>query len=268
MLLKQYKYFLFDLDRTLWDFDLNSKNAIFKLLDKYNICSTLGIKPYNDNGSVNEIFFERYETINQELWNKYESNIISKETLRIDRFANTFKSFGPSFKNLIDKKESFHQFCSDFSDEYLENMVLEKRLIPGTKKVLRAIKKNNGFVAILSNGFKEVQYRKLKRPGLMPYIDTIVISEEIGIHKPNPLIYKKAIENLLYIEKKSSNNNIIITENDITEAKKSAIMIGDDFPKDIEGAQVYGIDQFYYNRYAKPCYGAPTYESNRLEEIL
>ena len=45
-------------------------------------------------------------------------------------------------------------------------------------------------------------------------------------------------------------------------------MVGDDFPNDIEGAQIFGIDQFYYNPYNKPCDGGPTYHSSDLKDLL
>ena len=45
-------------------------------------------------------------------------------------------------------------------------------------------------------------------------------------------------------------------------------MVGDDFTNDIEGAQIYGIDQFYYNPYHKPCDGGPTYESDNLIDLI
>ncbi len=50
--------------------------------------------------------------------------------------------------------------------------------------------------------------------------------------------------------------------------KSQALMIGDDFTNDIEGAQVFGIDQFYYNPKHKPCDGGPTYESDNLLELI
>ncbi len=58
---KDYKYILFDLDRTLWDFDANARNNIYQLLDKYNV-------PVGDKSE----FFEQYEQINHILYAGYE----------------------------------------------------------------------------------------------------------------------------------------------------------------------------------------------------
>lgn len=41
-------------------------------------------------------------------------------------------------------------------------------------------------------------------------------------------------------------------------------MVGDDFINDIEGAMIFGIDQFYYTF---QCDGYPTYDSSDLRDI-
>ena len=63
--MKQYKYFLFDLDRTLWDFDRNAKTALFKLVDSQQLGELFGV-------TDKEEFFQKYEVINQDLWRQYE----------------------------------------------------------------------------------------------------------------------------------------------------------------------------------------------------
>ena len=53
-----------------------------------------------------------------------------------------------------------------------------------------------------------------------------------------------------------------------SKIKSETLMVGDDFENDIEGAQIFGIDQFYYNPKHKPCDGGPTYESDNLIDLL
>lgn len=243
----KYRYFIFDLDRTLWDFDLNAKNAIFKLLDKYNLLSRYNIPSKED-------FFEQYEIINKRLWDLYESYKITKDYLRLKRFSDTLRLY--TADNKVDA------IGEAISNEYLDNMVMEQKLIPGTEEVLSWIKEHQGLIAIVTNGFREVQYRKLSNSGIMHYMDAIIISEEIGVHKPSPIIFKRTLESLC---KKKGNEFTKLNEK---RMKHNAIMIGDDFEKDIEGAQIYGIDQFYYNPFNKQSDGAPTYESSRLKDLI
>jgi FMN phosphatase YigB (HAD superfamily) len=76
----------------------------------------------------------------------------------------------------------------------------------------------------------------------------VFISEEVGYHKPNPRIFTAALTA-------------------INGKKKETLMVGDDFRNDIEGAQVFGIDQFYYNPHRVPCDGGPTYMGHDLRDL-
>ena len=138
-------------------------------------------------------------------------------------------------------------------------MAMETGLIPGAEEVLEAVKAKGGKIAIISNGFKGVQYRKMNTTCIHKYVDAVIVSEEVGAMKPSPIIFRKALEAICGEEEYKKSPSL---------ARSRAIMIGDDFANDIEGAQIFGIDQFYYNPYNKPCDGGPTYESNNLADLL
>ena len=254
---KHYRYFLFDLDRTLWDFDKNAKSALFKLVDSQQL-------PYYFGVTCKEEFFQRYEVINQGLWKQYERGEILKEELRCNRFEFTLKEYlkiapQDTLPAHTFTPEELHQFALDFGEKYLEFMSMETGLIPGAEKVLKYVKSQGGKVAIISNGFKGVQYRKMNTTCIHKYVDTVVVSEEAGAMKPSPIIFQKALESVCgeeYYKKAPS------------RAREEAIMVGDDFSNDIEGAQAFGIDQFYFNPYNRPCDGCATYTSCNLEDLL
>lgn len=225
---KKYRYFLFDLDRTIWNFDLNAKKNIFRLIDKYSL-------PI----SSKESFYNDYEMINHFLWNQYEKGIITKELLRSERFRQTL------LKHDIDSPV----LAKIIGEEYLDTMPNQTALMPYAAEVLAELKRAGCKIAIISNGFKEVQYKKIKNSGIEQFFDAVLISEEQGIHKPSPIIFKRALRALDGI-------------------KEEAIMTGDDFANDIEGAMIFGIDQFYYNYKNLPCEGGPTYNSDDLRDLL
>ncbi len=253
----KYRYFLFDLDRTLWDFDKNAKSALFKLVDSQQLTHLFGV---NDK----EAFFHQYEVINQGLWKQYERGEILKEELRCNRFQFTLQQIldtapAGSLPAHSFSQEELHNFSLKFGEKYLEFMSMETTLIEGAEDVLRYIKGNGGKVAIISNGFKGVQYRKLNTTPLHKYTDAVVVSEEAGAMKPSPIIFRKALEAICgeeYYKEAPS------------RARNEAIMVGDDFDNDIEGAQIFGIDQFYFNPYNKECDGGPTYSSSSLRDLL
>lgn len=225
---KKFEFILFDLDRTLWDFDTNARNNISRLLAKYN----LNVGDYS-------LFYNEYDKINHTLWSAYEKGEISKEELRGQRFYKTFLKYD------IDNIE----LSELFGIEYLDTMPDQTALMPFAYEVLSKLHEKGIKMAIISNGFKEVQYRKLNSSGIGKFFDAVIISEEVGFHKPSPLIFKKAIELL-------------------NADKSKTLMVGDDIANDIEGAQVFGISQYFYNYKEIKCESAPTYESNSLNGIL
>lgn len=255
--MKHYNYYLFDIDRTLWAFDSNSKKVIFALLDFYNLHDRLSV-------FSKEKFFRRYDSVNRTLWQQYEAGAISKEELRTERFYNTFMEYieeGADIERELSDRESLRDFSSRFSENYLYRMPFQKDLEPGAMHVLKKLKERGAKIAAVSNGFKEVQYGKLGNSGILDFIDAVIISEEAGVHKPSPLIFKIALERLCgkaAMEDKERCDYI----------KSRTIMVGDDFVNDIEGAQIYGIDQFYYNPGHRECGGGPTYESDTLLSLL
>ena len=254
---KSYRYFLFDLDRTLWDFDKNAKSALFKLVDSQKLPQLFGV-------TDKEEFFQKYEIINQGLWKQYERGEILKEELRCNRFQFTLQQLldeapKESLPAHTFTLEQLHNFALEFGEKYLEFMAMETGLVPGAGQVLEAVKGKGGKIAIISNGFKGVQYRKMNTTCIHKYVDAVVVSEDIGVMKPSPIIFRKALEAICGEEYYSSSP---------LKARSEAIMVGDDFDNDIEGAQIFGIDQFYYNPYGKPCDGGPTYHSSSLLDLL
>jgi len=228
--MKKYRCFLFDLDRTLWDFETNAHDAVVTLLHDFRL----------DNRIDDfERFYSLYTAHNHRLWEQYEKGLLSQSVLRSLRFQVTFEDFG------IDDAP----LAAQFGARYLEIMPNFTALMPHVKEVLEALAAKSCFMGIISNGFKQVQYTKLEQSGIRHYFQRVFISEELGIHKPHPEIFRAAVTAF--------------------NAKKSdCLMVGDDFAKDIEGAQVFGIDQFFYNYLHIPCDGGPTYESDTLLDLI
>jgi len=227
---KKYKVFLFDLDRTLWDFETNAHDAIVTLLSNFKLHTRIGDF---------EKFYRLYTAHNHRLWDEYEKGLLTQTVLRSLRFDVTLQEFGIKDSDL----------AFTFGEAYLEMVPTCTALMPHAKEVLEHLYAKGCLMAILSNGFKQVQYTKLERSGLRRYFRHIFISEEIGVHKPHPEIFRAAL-------------------NAFNAPKSDCLMVGDDFHKDIEGAQVFGIDQFFYNPHCIPCSGGPTYESPTLLSLL
>jgi len=209
---KKYKALFFDLDNTLWDFN---RNAYFALRENYF--------RFLDNTSeqVFDHFYSVYMKNNDKLWDAYRKKAIGKKELTRKRFQDTFDEFGITG---VDPDE--------FNDSYLNIMPGQKHLIENAREVLDYLFPKYKLF-IITNGFREVQFKKLENSGLMHYFSKIFISEDIKAPKPNPEIFNYAI---------SSAN----------ARKSESLMIGDDWEVDVMGAYNIGIDQVYLNREASP----------------
>jgi putative hydrolase of the HAD superfamily len=81
---------------------------------------------------------------------------------------------------------------------------------------------------IITNGFSQVQHIKLKKSKLAPFFATVTSSEEVGVKKPNPLVFTTALAKA-------------------GVPAKSSVMIGDTFDADILGAEGVGMDTIFFN---------------------
>jgi len=204
--MKKYSHLFFDLDNTLWDFDVNSYHAMFSTF------SNIGLDRKNIDFTE---FFEVYSKHNHALWLEYRNRTITKKELITERFLRTFNDLNI---NGIDPEKT--------NAVYLDFMPEQNQLKEGVLETLSELKKKKYSMFIITNGFKEVQHKKLVSSGLQPYFQKVFISEDIKIAKPGYGIFEYAV--------KSAN-----------APKTKSIMIGDDWETDIEGAANFGIDSVY-----------------------
>jgi putative hydrolase of the HAD superfamily len=204
---RKYKALFFDLDNTLWDFE---KNSFFALRETFRLYRL----NFEDNkfDQVHSVYIRH----NELLWDLYRKQEISKNELTWKRFHKTFDELGISG---IDPDE--------FNTTYLDEMPKQKFLVEGAKEMLDYLYLRYKLY-IITNGFREVQYKKLENSGLSCYFKKVFISEDIKAPKPNPEFFEYAI--------KSANAR-----------KKESLIIGDDWDVDIIGAYNFGIDQVHYS---------------------
>lgn len=207
---KKYEHIFFDLDRTLWHFDENSKQVLLQIFDQFKLVDF--IPSFN-------AFREKYIAINEELWAEYREGKILKEELRSRRFFQTFLYFGKEDEAMAEEVGFY----------YIENSPRQTLLLPYAIEVLDYLKAKYQL-HIITNGFEEVQHIKMDCSGLNGYFNQLIFSEKVGVKKPHPLIFKKAMK--------------------LAGAKPdNSLMIGDDYYADIYGAQRVGMDNVYFNFY-------------------
>ncbi len=204
MRLNNIEHVFFDLDHTLWDFEKNSELAFREIFEKQNIAIEV------------EEFLKVYSPINFKYWERYRNNTVSKENLRYGRLKDSFDSL---------KFETEDATINEIAHEYIEHLPKNNHLLEGTLDLLNLFK-GKYRLHIITNGFEEVQHKKMKSSGIHDYFETITTSEEAGVKKPHPQIFQTAID-------KSG-----------ADVSRS-VMIGDNLEADIVGAHNFGLHVIY-----------------------
>ncbi|WP_339894183.1 YjjG family noncanonical pyrimidine nucleotidase [uncultured Algibacter sp.] len=206
MKLKGITDVFFDLDHTLWDFDKNSALAFKKIFELNNVeIST-------------DDFLSHYVPINLKYWRLYREEKIEKNALRFARLNETFKAI---------EFEANDDLVYKLSHDYLTHLATFNYLFENTFEILDYLSQNYNL-HIITNGFDEVQYKKMSHSKIDHYFKTITNSEIAGVKKPNPVIFNFAL--------KLANTN----------AGKS-VMIGDSYEADILGAKNIGMDVVFFD---------------------
>ncbi len=201
-------HLFFDLDHTLWDFRANSRKVLKKI--------------YRESESAQEVseeeFLSIYKSQNAKFWDRYRKGYIRSEELRWKRFWHTMLVIGDADVGR----------AKIMGDKYLDLLPTESQLCPGARDVLDFFSERSYNMHIITNGFQEVQIQKIKSAGLDKYFQTITSSENAKAAKPDPKIFRFALDNA-------------------GSSKPNSTIIGDSLTADVKGAIEFGIKAIFYN---------------------
>lgn len=233
--MKKYRDLFVDFDDTLYDTHGNSVIALQETFDKYALWQ------YFDNP---QLFYDAYWEANIDLWGRYSKGEITRDYLIVERFRRPL-SVGKEL-------EVTEQLCREMSDRFLDFCSTKPGVVEGAHELMDYLREKGYRMHMTSNGFHEVQYKKLAACGLLDYFDTIVLSEDAGVNKPSQAFFDYAFSR--------------------TGAKPdTTLMIGDNMQTDIKGAMEAGIDAMLFNRWSYDIKSGdpvvPTYVVSRLLDI-
>ncbi len=227
----KYRDLFLDFDDTLYD---TYGNAVIALQETFN---AFHLERWFTNPQV---FYDTYWAANIDLWSRYSKGEITREYLIVERFRCPL-SAGQG----LDVTEAL---CLQMSDVFLDFCASKPGVIAGAHELMDYLKQKGYRIHMCSNGFHEVQYKKLAACGLRDYFDTIILSEDAGVNKPSKAYFDYALE-----------------QSGATRA--TTIMIGDNLQTDIKGAKGAGLDTLLFNRWQVDPEGVPTYTVASLKEI-
>lgn len=238
--MKQYKAVFIDWDDTIGDFVGAAKRALQEMYDKYKL---------SDYFASHEEFMSLYKPHNIELWDKYGKDLVTKAFLRVDRFLYPLLH-GTKVASQIQSYTALSALAEQMSEDFLHLTTKYFSLLPGAEELVRYLAKKYPLT-VVTNGFIEVQYEKFDKSGLRNCFSHIVLSEEVGCQKPNPRIYEEALR-----------------MNGVSAAE--AVMIGDSWNSDIQGAINAGIDQIWIRKSKDPLPEgqSATYLVHTLSDVM
>lgn len=210
------KWIFFDLDDTLFDF---SKASLISLQRLWKETPEIRTR-FADS----DAFIDEYHIHNKRMWDLHESGKITADFLKSERFRLTVF---PEHKD-----DNVAKASRRLNDRYLLLLGECETVRPGAKDLLKYLS-DKCLIGVLTNGFTEVQYRKLKTTGLNRYIQRMIISDEIGIQKPDARIFRYA-------------------EQETGAIPESTVMIGDNPSNDVGGALEAGWRAIYFDAKGKP----------------
>ncbi len=232
-----YPYIIFDADNTLFDFSRSEADALAKTFQSF------GFSRFDPKKHL-----RMYREVNKQIWKEFEEGEISPETLKAERFRR--------FLSLLEgDTAAAGSECSagspeEISSRYLTCLSQSVVLLPGASSIVRSLYRSR-TLSLLTNGLTSVQKPRIEASGIKDYFSAVLISEEIGIAKPDPEIFALAIKKMG------------------AEDKRSVLMVGDNLNSDIRGGNAFGIATCWFNpdRRGNGTSVRPTYEIRKLEEL-
>jgi len=207
--IKKYRHLFFDLDHTIWDFDKNAEEALQELYVIYRL-KELGLHSP-------DLFIETYTHHNHRLWAEYHTGKITKAELREARFKKTFLDLGLQPEVIP----------VGFEDAYVKLCPTKTNLFPDAHETLEYLQ-GKYILHLISNGFQESTALKISGTNIGSYFENVIISEVVGVNKPDKAIFEHALSLAGAV-------------------KNESLMIGDSLEADVYGALNFGMDAIYFN---------------------
>lgn len=220
-----YKIALMDADNTLLDFTRSEYDALCECL------SARGIPTHRD-------IIDRYSKINEDHWKMLERGEITREFLRINRFAQFFKEHG------------FDHDPAKMADDYLLALSTKSYLMDGAMELCQNLY-GRCRLFIITNGNTFVQKGRFDPCPIAPLFENRFISEELGHSKPEKAYFDIVANMIPGFD------------------PKETIVVGDSLTSDIQGGINAGLDTCWFNPKNKPLpeHMPVTYVAHSFEDI-
>lgn len=204
-----YEVILFDLDDTLIDFTAAEAIGLRKIYEQFYLATDY------------ETFEVIFKEINALLWSRVgaKENGLMPSDVRFLRFKQ------------LNERINCSATAHEVADNYEHHLGEYIDWLPDVKPAVEFLHKKGHILGIITNGFAESQSKKGQKLALHNWFDCFVISDDVGIAKPNKEIFGMAVEKIA-----NKREQPLHTYN-----KNSILMVGDSLISDGHGAMNFGI---------------------------
>lgn len=218
----RYNWVLFDADETLFSF--NSYLGLTSMLKRYGI-------------DFSREDYDAFQAVNKLLWVAYQNNEITAQDIQMRRFAKLSEQTGVDQIRL--------------NQELMAEMAKVSKPLDGVMEMLEALHPKVKM-GIITNGFTELQQQRLQNTQTEKFFDIVVVSEQIGVAKPDRKVFDYAFSQM----------------DDLDKTK--ILMVGDTLASDILGGYNSGIDTCWFNHanLENDTKIQPTYEIKDIRELV
>ena len=243
----RYDIILFDADDTLFDFRRSERHAFAQTMTAFGF-------DYDE-----AYHLEVYQRVNTAIWEEFAQGRITQKALKVKRFRRLGEALarpdsapihtgGASVPRNDVQPAGFNPEA--FAEAYETNLGNACFLLEGSEALVRRLRGTHRL-GIVTNGLERVQSVRIAQSPIADCFETIIISESVGVAKPDPAIFDLTLARLGHTD------------------RKSVLMVGDSLASDIRGGLNAGLDTCWYNPegLAGRADIRPTYEIRSLEAV-
>ncbi|WP_404400587.1 pyrimidine 5'-nucleotidase [Idiomarina seosinensis] len=157
-----YDWVVFDADETLFTFD--AQQGLSQLFKQYDM-------------AFEQSHFEDFKAVNKPLWEGFQNGQLTAADIKQQRFVPWEQQFGKS--------------SLEINAEFMHCMASICQTIEGTDRLLETLH-GKTKMGIITNGFSELQQERLQQTNTQHYFDFLVVSEAVGLAKPDAKIFHHA----------------------------------------------------------------------------
>lgn len=165
----RYRAIFFDADGTLFDYEAAEREAFARTAEAFGF----GVRLEEAHAA--------YRVHNGDVWRELERGEITQDDLKAERFRRMLRAM-----------DADDAPAAEISPYYLDRLSEQTQLLPGAEEAVRTAGEKHTLV-LVTNGLTTVQRRRFAAAPITRHFRRILISEELGVAKPDPTIFYPAL---------------------------------------------------------------------------